>query len=66
LLGVIGVLNEGTCVWIAIGVALATLAAQGFRYARIEAVGWKGTAAAVGANLALGLLVVALKVTVHH
>ena len=66
LLGVIGVLDEGTCVWIAIGISLATLAAQGFRYARIESAGWKGTATAVGANLALGLLVVALKVVVHH
>jgi hypothetical protein len=66
LLGVIGILDEGTCVWIAIAIALGTLAAQGFRYARIESVGWRGTATAVGANLALGLLVVALKVTVHH
>jgi hypothetical protein len=66
LLGVVGVLDERACVWIAIAIALATLAAQGFRYARIEAVGWKGTVAAVGANLTLGLLVVALKVAVHH
>jgi hypothetical protein len=66
LLGVAGVLDESTCVWIAIGISLATLAAQGFRYARVEAVGWKGTLTAVGANLALGLFVVALKVTVHH
>ena len=66
LLGVIGVIEESTCVWIAIAIALATLAAQGLRYARIESVGWKGTLTAVAANLALGLFIVALKVTVHH
>jgi hypothetical protein len=66
LLGVIGLIDESTCVWIAIAVSLGTLAAQGFRYARIESVGWKGTVTAVAANLALGLFIVALKVTVHH
>jgi hypothetical protein len=66
ILGAVGVLSWSTSVWVALGVGLATLAVEGFRYARIEHLGHAATLGAVGANLALGLLVVALKVALQH
>jgi hypothetical protein len=66
LLGAIGLVEEATDVWIAFGVGLAALAAQGARYARIEKLGPLGTAGVVAANLALGGIVVALKVVISH
>ena len=65
-LGAIGVLGETTAVWAALAIGLFTLGAEGVRYARLEAFGRAGTLAATGLNLALGLLVVALKVLVAH
>jgi hypothetical protein len=65
-LGAVGLLKESTAVWLAIGIGLFTLAAEGVRYARLEGLGRLGTLAATGVNLSLGLLVVALKVTVAH
>jgi hypothetical protein len=64
--GAVGLVAEQTDIWLAFGVGLAALAAQGARYARVEGLGWAGTALAVAANLALGLLVVLLKVLVGH
>ena len=58
--------RENTSVWLALGAGLVALAVQGLRYGRIERMGRTGTAAAVAANVALGLLVVALKVAVAH
>jgi hypothetical protein len=66
VLGAVGVLSVRRSVWLALGVGLFVLVVQGFRYARVEKLGRSGTAAAVAANLALGLLVVALKVAVFH
>jgi hypothetical protein len=66
LLGALGVLKESTCVWIALGVGLATLAAEGVRYARLETLGRAATIGMVGANVGLGLLVVGLKVAIAH
>jgi hypothetical protein len=66
LLGAIGLFRETTAVWIALGVGLVTLAVEGIRFARLERLGFLGTVAAMGVNLALGLLVVALKVAVAH
>jgi len=66
LLGAIGLVREPTAVLLAFGLGLATLAVAGFRYARIERLGPGGTFAAVAANLALGLLLVLLKVTIAH
>jgi len=66
VLGAVGLVEEATDIWIAFVVGLAALAAQGVRYARIEQLGVVGTAAAVSANLALGGLVVLLKVLVTH
>ena len=66
LLGALGVLRQNTAVWVALSVGLVTLAVQGHRYASAEGLSRYGTVAAVAANLALGLLVVALKATVVH
>ena len=61
-LGALGLLDENAALWIAFGIGLATLAAQGVRYARLERFGLSGTLLAVGVNVALGLLLVAVKV----
>jgi len=66
VLGAIGVFGETTAVWAALGVGLFTLAAEGVRFARLEGLGRGGTLAATGLNVALGLLVVALKVVIAH
>jgi hypothetical protein len=66
VLGAAEVIKEDNAVWLAFGVGLFTLGAQGFRYARVEGFGLTGTLTAVSLNLGLGLLVVALKVSVSH
>jgi hypothetical protein len=66
LLGALGVLKESTCVWVALTIGLATLAAEGVRYARLETLGRAATLGMVGANVGLGLLVVGLKVAIAH
>jgi hypothetical protein len=66
LLGALGLVQESTDIWIAFGVGLAALAVQGARYARIEHLGTGGTAVVVVANVALGGIVVALKVLISH
>jgi hypothetical protein len=66
ILGALGVLDEHTAVWVALGIGLFTLAAVGVRYARLASLGPAGTLAATALNVALGLLVVALKVLVAH
>jgi hypothetical protein len=66
LLGAIGVFRETTAIWAALGVGLFTLGADGVRFARVEGFGRGGTLAATGLNIALGLLVVALKVFLAH
>jgi hypothetical protein len=66
VLGAVGLLRATTAVWLAVGICVATLAAQGLRYALLERLGRIGTLAAVALNLALGLALVALKVVVAH
>jgi hypothetical protein len=66
VLGAVGVLGETTAIWLAIAIGLVTLAVEGFRYARLEGFGRTGTLVAITLNLALGLLVVALKVSIAH
>jgi hypothetical protein len=66
VLGGLGVFRERTAVWTALGVGLFVLAVQGVRYARVESLSRSGTVAAVAANLALGLIVIALKVVLFH
>jgi hypothetical protein len=45
---------------------LLVLAVQGIVFARVERLGWLGTVAVVGANLVLGVVLVALKVALSH
>jgi hypothetical protein len=66
LLGVLGIVKESTDIWLAFGLGFVALAAQGARYARIERLGAIGMAVVIALNLALGGLVVALKVLVSH
>ena len=66
VLGAIGLFKETTAVWLALAVGLVTLAAKGVRFARLEGLGRAGTVVAMALNVALGLLVVALRVAVAH
>jgi hypothetical protein len=66
LLGAVGLMRESRAVWLALGVGLFALAVQGARYARLEQLGPFRTIAVVSSNVALGLVVVALKVVVSH
>ena len=62
LLGVLGVYSESTAVTIALGLCMLTLGVQGLRYARATRLSALASAVFVMVNLALGLLIVALKV----
>jgi len=66
LLGVFDVIDETPDIWLAFGFGFVALAVQGTRYARVERLGPAGTIAVVAMNLALGGLVVVLKVIVSH
>jgi len=66
LLGELGIIDEQPDIWLAFGIGFAALAVQGARYARVERLGWAGTTAVVALNLALGGVVVALKVVISH
>ena len=66
LLGALGIVEEATDVWLAFGLGFVALAVQGARYARIERFGAAGTLAVIALNLALGGIVVVLKVIVSH
>ena len=65
-LGTVGVFDENTSIWLALGVGLCTLGLEGLRYAQLEHLRATGTLVAVAANVGLGLLVVLLKVAVLH
>jgi hypothetical protein len=66
LLGAVGLVEESTDIWLAFAFGLVALAAQGARYARVQHLGLIGTVTAVAVNLALGGIVVGLKVLVTH
>jgi hypothetical protein len=66
LLGALGIVEEATDIWLAFGVGFVALAVQGARYARVERLGAAGMAAVIALNLALGGVVVALKLLVSH
>jgi hypothetical protein len=66
LLGAFGVINERPDIWLAFGLGFVALAIQGARYARVERLGPGGTAAVIALNLALGGIVVMLKVLISH
>ena len=66
VLGALGVIRGSFSIWLALGIGVAALAVQGVRYARLERLSAAGTAGVVGLNLALGLILVLLKVIVVH
>jgi hypothetical protein len=66
LLGVLGIVEETTDIWLAFLGGFAALAVQGARYARVERLGAAGMVTVIALNLALGGVVVALKVLVSH
>ena len=66
LLGVLGIVEEATDIWLAFGLGFVALAAQGARYAHVERLGAAGMAVVIALNLALGGVVVALKVLISH
>lgn len=63
-LGAAGVLRESGAIWFALGIGLVTLGVEGARYAHVERLGRAGTLAVVTVNLALGGIVVGLKVLI--
>ena len=66
VLGAVGLLTGSTAEWLAFGLGVVTLAAQGLRYAWAERLGLAGTIAAVAVNLVLALVLVLLEVLVSH
>ncbi len=65
-LGGLEVWKASTAAWLAMGAGLVVLGVQGLRYAHVERLGTRGTVVAVGVNLGLGLVIVALKAAVSH
>jgi hypothetical protein len=66
MIGALGILDDDTAIWLAIGVGVLTLGAQGVRYARLERLGPMATIWAVACNLSLGLIIVVAKLAVLH
>jgi hypothetical protein len=66
LLGALGILSTQTAVWLAFGLGLAVLAAQGVTFARIEKLGGVASIVVVALNVGLGCLLVGLKLFVSH
>ncbi len=66
LLGAVGLISTRASVWVAFGLGLGVLAAQGITVARIERLGRLGTLGVVAGNVSLGVLLVGLKLVVSH
>jgi len=66
VLGAAGIIEETTAVWLALGLGVATLLAEGIRYARVERLGLARALVPISVNVALGLVIVALKVAFDH
>jgi hypothetical protein len=66
VVGAAGLVEEGTAIWLALGLGVATLFTEGVRYARIERLGFVPALVPISVNLALGLGIVALKVAFDH
>jgi hypothetical protein len=65
-LGALEVISEQSAIRLALGIGVATLAALGLRYSRVEQLGSIATLVAVALNVALGLVIVALELTLAH
>lgn len=66
LLGAFGVVSTTTALWLAFGLGLAVLAAQGLVFARVERLGWPATVLVVTVNVSFGAVLVGLKVLLTH
>ena len=66
LLGAVGIVSTTLAVWVAFGLGLVVLCAQGITFARVEHMGRLATLAIVAANLGLGVALVGLKLLVSH
>jgi hypothetical protein len=66
LLGAFEAVSTNTAVWIAFGVGLVVLAAQGIVFGRVERLRWPAMLLVVAANVGLGLVLVALKLFLTH
>jgi hypothetical protein len=65
VLSAFGMLEVQTAIWLALGFGIAMLAAQGARYAALEHMGRAASFVSVALNVALGLVIVGLKVLIH-
>jgi hypothetical protein len=65
-LGALGLISTRFATWLALAAGLAVLAVEGFVFARVERMGWRGTLAIVSVNLALGVTLIGLKLIVTH
>jgi hypothetical protein len=66
LLGSVGLIEAKSAIWLAIGLGLGVLLVEGLVFARVERLGLLGTLGVVAGNLALGLILVAMKLVVTH
>jgi hypothetical protein len=66
LLAAFGLISTKAGTWIAYGLGLAVLMVSGLVFARVERLGSLATLAVVALNVALGLVLVALKLVVTH
>jgi hypothetical protein len=64
--GAVGLLSEQAAVWLAFGLGLAVLGTTGVVFARVERLAPARALLTVLANLALGLVLIGLKVFVVH
>jgi hypothetical protein len=66
LAGALGIVSASTAGWIAFGLGMGVLAAQGLSFARVERLSRLGTLVVVALNLGLGVVLIALKLFVSH
>jgi hypothetical protein len=66
LLGAFQLISTKAAVWLALGSGLAVLVAEGVLFARVERLGWVATLGIVSVNLALGVVLIGLKLLVTH
>ena len=59
-------LRESRAIWLAMGLGVATLGVQAWRYSQLESLGTSKTIAVVASNVALGLALVGLKAAISH
>jgi hypothetical protein len=66
LLGALGLFSEQAATWLAMGLGLLVLAVAGIVFARVERLQPLSALAVILSNLALGIVLIALKVFVAH